>query len=228
MSFAKMRSGKIHPDLGGDGGSSRGATPTGELSRTGSLRSQRSLIKRAGSSLGRAASLEKDEIAKGLNLGPEEHAEWLAEKVRREGRRDTRSLLRFYGRMLVPVAIMTMWVFVIVAVLSYSIPNLLCNASAKENSVSVGCRGYLWGGHARGGGGGVGGQASQQQQPEACSCCRPAPHLRPTLPLLLCNILPPTHPSAPPSCLPPFHTTSRLSSLTSLAGCCLWPSGLHI
>lgn len=149
-SFAiKARSGKVHPDAIDDrvasftsaGGGGIGS----DLSRTGSLSRSKTLIKRAGSGpLERADSLRRTAEAKGLALGDAEHAEWLGEKVRTEGRRDARALLRFYLRMLLPVALLTAWTFAFVATLSWSIPNRLCNRISKENSVRT--VGMGWGG----------------------------------------------------------------------------------
>ena len=147
MSFAlKARSGKVHPDAADDRAGSFTSAAGGaaaDLSRTGSLRSttglSKTIIRRAGSGpLERADSLRRTAEAKGLALGDAEHAEWLAEKVRTEGRRDAKNLFRFYCRMLIPVGILTLWAFAFVATLSWSIPNRLCNRIAKENSVRAG------------------------------------------------------------------------------------------
>ncbi len=129
MSSFKRLGSRIHPD---------GEVPDGaerQLSRPASLRSQRSL-RRGMSGRGRlSAAAAEQERAKGLLLPEDEHTAWLANKVQREGRQSAATLLRFYLRMLVPVAFLSVLYFGIAAGFSYAIPNLLCNRVAKENSV---------------------------------------------------------------------------------------------
>ena len=135
MSFNKSRSGKIHPEGGSPGapaGIAAAASASPSLSGATSLRAQRSLRR------GASGREQRDEEAerKGLGLSEEEHRELLQRRVRLEGRQSLWDLLRFYCRMLVPVAIVCVWMFAMFAAISYSIPNLLCNRIAKENSVS--------------------------------------------------------------------------------------------
>ena len=138
MSF-KSRGSKVFPESGGTPDLARVGSAAvdllarsgsaASLGRTTSLRSQRS-VRRAASNKARSSEQER-----GLHLGEEEHAAFLAERARREGRQGLRDLLAVYGRMLGPAAIVSVWMFALFAAISYSIPNLLCNRVAKENSV---------------------------------------------------------------------------------------------
>ena len=136
-SLAKLRSGRVHP--GGDA-AGEPASPTiaagsaSELPRAPSLRSLQSqkLLLRRASTLARR---DADDAARGLLLPDDEHAAWVAGRVAGEARAAARALAAFYARMLVPVAVTAAYCFALAAGLSYSIPNLLCNRIAKENSV---------------------------------------------------------------------------------------------
>lgn len=141
MASARHRiQGRVHPSDAPDDAppvaAPDDAAPSADLSRAASLRSLRSL-KSQRSLVRRTSSLRRDtdDAAKGLLLPAEEHKAWLAARVRGEGRAAARALLRFYGRMLLPVAVAAAYTCAIAAGLSYSIPNLLCNRVAKENSV---------------------------------------------------------------------------------------------
>lgn len=142
------RSGRIHPEaitedvaapvkrsrsLKRTGSAVTGAAYTssdvGSWSRSASIRRSHVRV------LSRQEIEAEEEEAKKLNASDEEHAAWLAERVRLEGRQKGLDLLRFYCRMLLPVAYTTAIFFGVFASLSYAIPNVLCNKVAKENSV---------------------------------------------------------------------------------------------
>lgn len=147
----QSRSGRIHPEAGSEdvkpslkpsrslkrtGSAVTGAADTssdvGSWSRSASIRRSYTRV------LSRQEQIAEDEEAKRLNAPEEEHAAWLAERVRLEGRQNGLALLRFYCYMLLPVAYTTAIFFGVFASLSYAIPNVLCNNVAKENSVSRG------------------------------------------------------------------------------------------
>lgn len=130
MSSFKRLGSRVHPDGEAADDSKR------QLARPTSMRPQRSLRPGVSGRARLSAAAAEQERAKGLLLPEDEHAAWLADKVRREGRQSAAKLLRFYLRMLGPVAILSVFFFGLAAGFSYAIPNLLCNRVAKENSVS--------------------------------------------------------------------------------------------
>ena len=129
MASLKRLGSRVHPD-GNDA-----ASPEPQLSRPASLRPQRSLRRGASARSRLAAAAAEEERAKGLLLPEDEHAAWLARKVRLEGRQSAAALLRLYARMLGPILLLSTFYLGIAAGFSYAIPNLLCNRVAKENSV---------------------------------------------------------------------------------------------
>lgn len=132
MSSFKRLGSRVHPDGEAADDSKR------QLARPTSMRPQRSLRPGVSGRARLSAAAAEQERAKGLLLPEDEHAAWLADKVQREGRQSAAKLLRFYLRMLGPVAILSFFYFGLAAGFSYAIPNLLCNRVAKENSVREG------------------------------------------------------------------------------------------
>ncbi|KAL4422698.1 hypothetical protein ABPG75_008895 [Micractinium tetrahymenae] len=144
------RSGRIHPDAGPEDvqptlkpsrslkrtgsavtGAADSSSDVGSWSRTASIRRSYTRV------LSRQERAAEDEQLKRLDAPEDEHAAWLAERVRVEGRQNGVDLLLFYCRMLLPVAYTTALFFGVFAGLSYAIPNLLCNKVAKENSAAA-------------------------------------------------------------------------------------------
>lgn len=121
-SFTRLRSGRIHPD-DHDAGSN-------------SLRRAPSLRARSFKRMPTGKSDNTVDIDTSKALTDEEHAEWLLDKLKHDGWRSTVANLKFFGRMMKPIAVVAAWIFWIYAAISWAVPNLLCNNIAKEVSVS--------------------------------------------------------------------------------------------
>ncbi|KAI3430420.1 hypothetical protein D9Q98_005015 [Chlorella vulgaris] len=126
-SFTRLRSGRIHPDAAAESEVGISSAPS-----LRSLRSQRSFKRMP---TGKSdASIDVDTS---LRLEDEEHAEWLQHKVKHDGRAATWKLFKFYCRILKPICAVCLFISGMYALLSWTIPNLLCNTVAKENSGSL-------------------------------------------------------------------------------------------
>ena len=117
----RLRSGRIHPDVAAAGGGPR------SLSKTSSAKSFRRQVS--------GKSDAQREIDRSLAMSDEDHAAWLQDRVKHDGRKAAMALLKFYLRMLKPCVVVAAYVAAMYAAISWSIPNLLCNSIAKENSV---------------------------------------------------------------------------------------------
>ncbi|EFN52359.1 hypothetical protein CHLNCDRAFT_138774 [Chlorella variabilis] len=119
----RLRSGRIHPDVAAAGGGPR------SLSKTSSAKSFRRQVS--------GKSDAQREIDRSLAMSDQDHAAWLQDRVKHDGRKAAMALLKFYLRMLKPCVVVAAYVAAMYAAISWSIPNLLCNSIAKENSGSL-------------------------------------------------------------------------------------------